>query len=89
MNNAIDYSAPPCPFKPRVSKPAPSNKQHAAVVIAVQEQQVFALADQYKSVDKFCIFGEVKNVNKKSERSGHQLVGCQSFRGAKQACDTA
>ena len=65
MDYAVDYSAPPSPFQPRENKPAPSHKQHDAMVVAVNELEGFAFRDQNKSVDELQVLGKMKHVHKK------------------------
>ena len=87
--DAVDYSTPPRAFQPRESKPAPSDEQHGAVVVAVKELEFFALAYQDERVNKLHVLGQVENVDKKPERARPQLAGGQAFGRTKQAGDAA
>ena len=66
VDDAVHDSTPPCPFKPGESKPAPGYKKHAAVMVAVQEQNVLALGDQNERVNQLNILGQMKDVKEKS-----------------------
>ncbi len=89
VDDAVNDGTPPCPFKPGESKPAPGYKKHAAVMVAVQEQNLLALGDQNERVNELHVLGQMKDVKKKSKRARHKLIRCQMLGGAEQAGDAA
>jgi len=89
VDDAVYHRAPPRTLQPRECEPAPRDEQHGAVVVAVQELEVFALADQDEGVNQLGVLGQIEDVDEETKRARQQLARGQFFGWAKKACDAA